>query len=64
MHRCRSCDGPSGRSDKTRSDVAEDQRVVILTGLVANNPRIGAARRMNWYFPTLAIPVDRPRKNR
>ena len=28
---------------KTRSDVAEDQRVVILTGLVTNNPRIAAA---------------------
>ena len=42
--------------DKPRSDVAEDQRVVILTGLVANNPRIGAARRSELVLSSIGDP--------
>ena len=42
--------------DKPSSDVAEDQRVVILTGLVANNPRIGAARRSELVLSNIGDP--------
>src|SRR5204862_5710199 len=39
--------------DKTSSGVAEDQRVVILSGLVANQPRIGAARRSELVLSSI-----------
>ena len=50
------CDGPSGRWTNASSDVAEDQRVVILTGLVANKPRIGAARRSELVLSNIGDP--------
>ena len=52
----RNCDRPPARSDKTRSNVAEDQRVVILAGLVSNNPRIGAARRSELVLSNIGDP--------
>ena len=39
-----------------RSNVAEDQRVVILTGLVTNKPRIGAARRIELVLSRIGDP--------
>ena len=38
------------------SDVAEDQRVVILSGLVANNSRIGAVRRTELILSSIGEP--------
>src|ERR1700694_3545797 len=42
--------------DKPRSDVAEDQRVVILSGLVAHNPRIGAVHRIELVLSNIGDP--------
>src|SRR5712691_1690903 len=36
----------SSSVDKATSDVAEDERVVILAGLVGHNPRIAATHRI------------------
>src|SRR2546428_1648233 len=41
---------------KRRRNVAEDQRVVILTGLVCNNPRIGAVRRSKLVLSNIGDP--------
>ena len=46
------------------SDVAEDQRVVILAGLVAHNRRIGAARRTELVLSGIGGPGRKPRKKR
>ena len=42
--------------DKTTNDVAEDQRDVILAGLVARNPRIGAAHRSELVLSNIGDP--------
>ena len=42
--------------DKPGSNVAEDQRVVILTGLVNNNRRISAARRTELVLSNIGDP--------
>ena len=41
---------------KTRSDVAEGQRVVILSGLVGKSPRIAAARRIELVLSGVGDP--------
>src|SRR5438552_3470957 len=41
---------------KTRSDVAEDQRVVVLSRLVTNNRRIGAVRRSELVLSSVGDP--------
>jgi hypothetical protein len=43
---------------KFRSNIAENQRVVILPDLVSNNPRIAVARRSELVFSNIAVPVD------
>jgi hypothetical protein len=42
--------------DKRSSNVAENQRVVILTGLVSNQPRIGAVRRSELILSNVGDP--------
>ena len=42
--------------DKTRSDIAEDQRVVILNGLVAGNSRIAATGRIKPVLSSIGDP--------
>ena len=42
--------------NKTSSDIAQDQRVVILAGLVANNSRMGAARRTKLVLSGIGDP--------
>ena len=39
-----------------RSDIAEDQRVVILSGLVTNKPRIAAADWTELVFSGIGDP--------
>ena len=50
--------------NKAAGNVAEDESVVVLTGLVAGT--VGQERLvgLKLYFPTLAVPVEKPRKKR
>ena len=41
---------------KRRNNIAENQRVVILTGLVSNNARIGAVRRTELVLSCIRGP--------
>src|SRR5205823_7836551 len=41
---------------KMRSNVAEDQRIIILSGLVATKPRIGAVRGSELVFSDIGYP--------
>ena len=51
-----SSDGPPSDVGKTSNDVAEDQRVEILGGLVGNKPRIRAARRSELVLSSIGDP--------
>ena len=41
---------------KPRGDVAENQRVVILAGLVSNNPGVTAVHRIELIFSSVGDP--------
>ena len=47
---------PSNHSAKKRSNVTENQRVVILSGLVTHNPRIGTAHRTKLVLSSIDGP--------
>jgi hypothetical protein len=53
---CRSLGQALRTVDKRSSDVADDQRVVILSGLVGNNPGIDAVHRIELVLSNIGDP--------